>query len=79
MMSETWYPIVDLEKCSGCQICVNFCRQGVYAKQNGKPIVIKPVGCVHGCRGCQNKCTAGAIEYAGSGDTDNNGAECNCC
>ena len=79
MMSETWYPIIDLEKCSGCQICVNFCRQGVYAKESGKPLVIKPVGCVHGCRGCQNKCPEGAIDYAGSGESCCDGAECNCC
>lgn len=78
-MSETWYPIVNLEKCTGCQICVNSCKHGVYAEQDGKPVVVKPVGCVHGCRGCQNKCIAGAIEYAGSGECCCNGVDCNCC
>lgn len=78
-MSETWYPMVDLEKCTGCQICVKFCRQGVYTEQDGKPIVIKPVGCVHGCRGCQKQCPAGAIEYVGSGDCGCGSSDCNCC
>ena len=78
-MSETWYPIIDFEKCVGCLICVNFCRKGVYAEQDGKPVVIKPVGCVHGCRGCQNKCPAGAIGYSGSeeGTGCSCGANCN--
>lgn len=64
-MSETWYPVIDLNKCSACEICINFCRQGVYEKKPGKPRVVKPGGCVHGCRGCQKKCPSGAIEYAG--------------
>lgn len=67
-MSETWYPIVDLEKCMGCKICVNFCKHGVYTEENGKPVVVKPVGCVHGCRGCQNKCPAGAMNMLAAGN-----------
>ncbi len=47
-MSKTWYPVISLEKCSECLICVDFCKHGVYMEKNGRPVVTNPEGCVHG-------------------------------
>jgi NAD-dependent dihydropyrimidine dehydrogenase PreA subunit len=41
-------------------------------------VVVYPEGCVEGCRGCQNLCPSGAIEYVG--DTGEKGnCSCGCC
>lgn len=77
-MSETWYPIINYEKCLGCLICQKFCKHGVYVEDGGKPKVVEPTGCVHGCHGCQKKCPVGAIDYADSGD-EKGSCECSDC
>jgi len=64
-MSKTWYPVINKEKCTECLICVNHCKHGAYEERDGKPYVINPENCVHGCHGCGNKCPVGAIEYVG--------------
>ncbi|MDI3534685.1 MAG: hypothetical protein PWQ82_1050 [Thermosediminibacterales bacterium] len=77
-MSKKWYPIINLEKCSGCMACVDFCSHGVYEVRNDAPYVIKPEACVEGCRGCQKKCPESAIEYAGDDGSFASGSCC-CC
>lgn len=64
-MSKGWYPVVDMDKCSGCGICYNFCPNGVYAEKDGFPVVVNPDNCVQGCHGCEFKCGFGAIRYEG--------------
>nr|WP_083765148.1 4Fe-4S binding protein [Heliomicrobium modesticaldum] len=75
-MSETWYPVIDYDRCTGCGVCINHCSRGVYGNDNNKPIVIFPVGCVHGCRGCQKRCSSGAISYAGDDGRQQGGGCC---
>ncbi len=58
-----WHPTVDPEKCTACLTCVNFCKQGVYAVEDGKPAVKHPENCVVGCRGCDTVCPMGAISH----------------
>lgn len=65
-MSKTWYPIVDVQACTGCGACIDLCQHGVYkASADAAPDVAYPVGCVHGCRGCASLCPASAISYHG--------------
>lgn len=78
-MAEKWYPVIDYSKCVECGTCVGFCGHGVYdVSKAPTPVVIKPVGCVDHCHGCQVKCPAGAISYVGDeGDGSMNGG-CGC-
>lgn len=64
-MSLNWYPIINLELCTSCGICYEFCSHGVYELNGGTPFVIEPEGCIQGCHGCENKCPSGAIHYYG--------------
>ncbi len=78
-MSKTWYPVINLEKCNACMTCVNFCRHGVYKVKDGRPVVVYPEGCVHGCKGCSKRCPADAIEYVGdSTGSCCSGSGCGC-
>jgi NAD-dependent dihydropyrimidine dehydrogenase PreA subunit len=60
-----WYPVIDLEKCQGCGVCVEFCSHGTYEmdEATGKPVVINPYHCVVGCSGCKPECPMGAISF----------------
>ncbi len=75
-MSKGWYPVIDYEKCTECGACFKKCSHGVYVLLENKPVVIEPENCIHGCRGCQNKCPAEAIEYVGDTGVS---YECTCC
>lgn len=77
-MSKTWYPKVNLEKCSECLVCMNFCKHGVYAEKNGRPVIVNPEGCVHGCKGCLKQCPTGAIEYVGDNEGSCSSGACSC-
>jgi len=78
-----WHPTIDENKCSQCLSCVNFCKQGVYEIENGKPVVKNPLNCVVGCTGCDRICPNGAITHPSreyleklAGKTD---SAINCC
>lgn len=58
-----WYPTIDRDTCAACLTCVNFCKQGVYAVKDGRPVVNHPENCVVGCRGCDGVCPMGAITH----------------
>ena len=65
-MSQTWYPIIDYDKCSGCLACYDKCTHGVFELNSRNfPKVVLPEGCVHGCKGCGSLCPEDAIEYLG--------------
>ena len=70
-MSKGWYPVVDDAKCIGCMICNDMCKHGVYKpdETTGKPNVVYPMGCIHGCHGCERQCPSGAIHYFGNDGT----------
>lgn len=60
-----WFPIIDYDKCVGCQECFNFCGNGVFEwdEENMIPNVIRPYNCVIGCSACANLCTGEAIKF----------------
>ena len=53
-------PTVDLEKCTGCRKCVDFCRFNALVHVNGRVLVFPEV--CHACGGCALVCLEGAIQ-----------------
>ena len=53
-------PIVDAEKCEGCEECVDVCPVEVFEMQDGKSVVIAEEECL-GCESCIEVCEPGAI------------------
>ncbi len=70
-MSKSWYPIIDYDRCTGCMICNDMCKHGVYRPNNevSKPKIVYSNGCVYGCHGCEKACPAEAISYFGDDGT----------
>ncbi len=59
-----WYPVVDLDRCTDCKECLNFCLFGVYGfDQSGAIFVEQPDACRPGCPACARICPAGAIMF----------------
>ncbi|MCX6572271.1 MAG: 4Fe-4S binding protein [Candidatus Aminicenantes bacterium] len=60
-----WYPSVDESKCNGCQVCFQFCQQGVYTwdEVNNRAKVTRPFNCIVGCSGCLGLCPVAAISF----------------
>lgn len=77
-MSATWYPVIDVEKCTECQACFNKCTHGVYELRGNRPVVVNPDGCVQGCTGCEKLCPTGAIDYVGRGSAIESSCGCSC-
>ena len=53
-------PIVDPEKCQGCEECVDVCPVEVFEMEDGKAVVIEPDECL-GCETCVEVCPEGAL------------------
>lgn len=78
-MSETWFPVIDYEKCNECGACTNKCKQGVYdINKAPTPVVFNPENCIHGCYGCGNLCPSEAITYVGDQRQANPNCNCSC-
>ena len=60
-----WYPTIDIEKCSGCKTCFEFCSHHVYAWDEAadRPRVVEPFQCVVGCSNCSHQCEQKAISF----------------
>ncbi len=52
-------PRVDANRCTGCRVCVDFCRFNALALIRGKPLVFYEV--CHSCGGCSLFCPEKAI------------------
>ena len=53
--------IIDQQKCTGCETCVNTCPVGVYEAKDGKSVPSKQSECLV-CRACEAQCPEGAIQ-----------------
>lgn len=61
----SWVAQVDPEKCSGCGICIEYCRFDAIAENNSGHLEINPFRC-EGCRLCERLCPSHAISSAKS-------------
>lgn len=53
--------VVDNDKCTGCETCVNTCPVGVYEVKESKSSASKAEECLV-CRACEAQCPTGAIQ-----------------
>jgi len=53
-------PVVDLEKCNGCGLCVSVCRYNVLVMVNNVVTVVETQEC-DWCTVCEAVCSTGAI------------------
>ena len=77
-MAKAWYPVIDYLTCVECGACVAKCPHGVYDTAKApSPVVTNSEACIDHCRGCGNRCPAGAITYVGddTGWTPPNGVQ----
>ncbi len=59
-----WYPVIDLERCTDCKECLNFCLFGVFSLDAaGETMVEQPDACRPGCPACARICPNGAIMF----------------
>jgi len=58
--------IVDRDKCSGCETCIELCPYNAIEKQDGKAHVIEVL--CKGCGACAGGCRNGAIQQKGFRD-----------
>ncbi len=54
-----WEVVVDPEKCSGAELCVENCPTGVYEMVAGKAVPVNADECI-GCETCMEVCPTGA-------------------
>lgn len=53
-------PEIDLDECTGCGECVEWCPSGVVKLVSGKAAIVRPEDCDY-CTDCEAFCPAGAI------------------
>jgi NAD-dependent dihydropyrimidine dehydrogenase PreA subunit len=60
-----WFPVLDAERCTGCNQCAEFCLFGVYeaGADGAPPRVAAPRRCKTGCPACARLCPAGAVLF----------------
>ncbi len=60
-----WYPTIDEELCSSCDICVKACKHDTYAysEKSGRVVVADPYCCEVYCESCRFQCPVGAISF----------------
>lgn len=59
-----WFPSLDETRCDGCDKCLKFCGNHVYAKRgSGVVYVAEPYNCVVGCDACARLCEHHAITF----------------
>ncbi len=60
---NSWYPLIDNERCNGCGQCAEFCLFGVYTKNEDGVQVMHPEGCKDQCPACARLCPRAAIVF----------------
>ena len=50
----------DIEKCTGCRMCVSVCPQAVFEMNEKRAKLVRPANCME-CGACQKNCPEGAI------------------
>jgi NAD-dependent dihydropyrimidine dehydrogenase PreA subunit len=55
------YPVVDKEKCMGCENCVEICPSEVYKMEADKSVPVRPEDCIE-CGACVDQCPVDSIK-----------------
>ena len=58
--------IMDREKCTGCEECMEVCSATVFEIQNGRSISVNAKDCI-GCQSCVEVCEQQAIRIEETG------------
>jgi NAD-dependent dihydropyrimidine dehydrogenase PreA subunit len=61
-----WFPVVDANKCIGCELCYVTCGREVYGTTPDKfhkAVVERPYNCMVGCSTCSMVCPTQAISF----------------
>ncbi|MBI4279954.1 MAG: ferredoxin family protein [Armatimonadetes bacterium] len=60
-----WYPTIDPDACIGDQVCLDFCKNGVFEwdEEGNHPVAEHPYNCVVGCSACMELCPVQAITF----------------
>lgn len=61
----SWFPTIDPELCLGDMVCVDFCRNDVFAfdEEALKVVVRDAYNCILGCDACATLCPGEAIRF----------------
>ena len=59
-MKEWLLPLIDMERCTGCGLCVERCPGGVVEMADARPAVRRPEACTY-CGDCEALCPTEAI------------------
>lgn len=62
-MDEWALPSINMERCTGCGTCVDFCPTRAVELIEARPIIVRPADCAY-CGLCEETCPQGAIELA---------------
>ena len=60
MITDQCFPTIDVELCTGCGDCVEFCHVGALTLAGGKATLESPRDCDY-CAECEGICRQGAI------------------
>lgn len=60
------HPVMNLEECVGCGICIDLCPQDVFVLENDIAIIDIEDACI-GCEECVEECPTGAITEIAEG------------
>ena len=60
-----WFPTIDRDLCTNCDVCVNACKHGTYGYSDDRQqvMVIDPYCCEVYCESCRFQCPVGAISF----------------
>ena len=58
-----WFPAINKDLCTNCNVCIDFCRHGVYAMVGIETKVVAPYNCIVGCSNCESECAEQAITF----------------
>ena len=59
-MSKKRIPIVNMERCDRCGLCVSACPENALRMTDNGPVFVQPITCTY-CLACEPACPYGAI------------------